>query len=239
MVGVGQPRGARADPRDRPGDVLEPLTRRAMGEGRDLGQRARRRRARRRLRWRHRARAVPPHGPACHTAPRPASGPGGRCSTGSRATIAERAGSDPRESFVARQLGGPRDHVARKVGEEAVEVLLARAGQRRRWSARSPTSGSTRWCCWPATGSIRWRRSPSSRAALDVRLTLGRSSAASRATVASATRPASANSTPTSTRPSRGSRKATRTATPGIRASPRRAAGAPRGCPAPGPARAA
>ena len=40
--------------------------------------------------------------------------------------------------------------------------MLADAGVGRARVARSPTSGSTRCCCWPATGSTRWRRSPSS-----------------------------------------------------------------------------
>jgi phosphoribosyl-AMP cyclohydrolase / phosphoribosyl-ATP pyrophosphohydrolase len=69
-----------------------------------------------------------PHGPACHTGDETCFGPGRALLDRLALTIAERAGSDPRESFVARQLGGPREHVARKVGEEAVEVLLAPAG---------------------------------------------------------------------------------------------------------------
>jgi phosphoribosyl-ATP pyrophosphohydrolase/phosphoribosyl-AMP cyclohydrolase len=69
-----------------------------------------------------------PRGPACHTGAETCFGPGRALLDRLAATIAERAGSDPRESFVARQLGGPRDHAARKVGEEAVEVLLAPAG---------------------------------------------------------------------------------------------------------------
>jgi phosphoribosyl-ATP pyrophosphohydrolase/phosphoribosyl-AMP cyclohydrolase len=68
-----------------------------------------------------------PHGPACHTGADTCFGPGRALLDRLAATIAERAGADPRESFVARQLGGPRDHAARKVGEEAVEVLLAPA----------------------------------------------------------------------------------------------------------------
>jgi phosphoribosyl-ATP pyrophosphohydrolase len=35
--------------------------------------------------------------------------------------------ADASESYTARILGGPREHVARKVGEEAVETLLAPA----------------------------------------------------------------------------------------------------------------
>jgi phosphoribosyl-ATP pyrophosphohydrolase/phosphoribosyl-AMP cyclohydrolase len=68
-----------------------------------------------------------PRGPACHTGTETCFGPGRALFDTLARTIRERAGSDPRESFVARQLGGPREHVARKVGEEAVEVLLAPA----------------------------------------------------------------------------------------------------------------
>ena len=67
-------------------------------------------------------------GPACHTGAETCFGPGRASLDMLAQTIRSRAGSDPRESFVARQLGGPREHAARKVGEEAVEVLLATAG---------------------------------------------------------------------------------------------------------------
>jgi phosphoribosyl-AMP cyclohydrolase / phosphoribosyl-ATP pyrophosphohydrolase len=69
-----------------------------------------------------------PRGPACHTGAETCFGPGRAFLDRLAQTIRERQGSDPRESFVARQLGGPREHAARKVGEEAVEVLLAAAG---------------------------------------------------------------------------------------------------------------
>jgi phosphoribosyl-ATP pyrophosphohydrolase/phosphoribosyl-AMP cyclohydrolase len=68
-----------------------------------------------------------PRGPACHTGAQTCFGPGRAFLDRLAQTIRERQGSDPRESFVARQLGGPRDHATRKVGEEAVEVLLAPA----------------------------------------------------------------------------------------------------------------
>jgi phosphoribosyl-ATP pyrophosphohydrolase/phosphoribosyl-AMP cyclohydrolase len=68
-----------------------------------------------------------PHGPACHTGDATCFGPGRALLDSLAGTIRERAEADPRESFVARQLGGPREHVARKVGEEAIEVLLAPA----------------------------------------------------------------------------------------------------------------
>ncbi len=68
-----------------------------------------------------------PRGPACHTGAETCFGPARAFLDRLARTIEARRGSDPRESFVARQLGGPRDHAARKVGEEAVEVLLAPA----------------------------------------------------------------------------------------------------------------
>jgi phosphoribosyl-AMP cyclohydrolase / phosphoribosyl-ATP pyrophosphohydrolase len=69
-----------------------------------------------------------PRGPACHTGDETCFGAGRALVERLAQTIRDRQGSDPRESFVARQLGGPREHAARKVGEEAVEVLLAPPG---------------------------------------------------------------------------------------------------------------
>ena len=72
-----------------------------------------------------------PRGPACHTGAETCFGPGRAALDVLAQTINARAGIGPaRESFVARQLGGPREHVARKVGEEAVEVLLRDRGER-------------------------------------------------------------------------------------------------------------
>ncbi len=66
-----------------------------------------------------------PHGPACHTGEATCFGPR-RSLPGRLADDLEaRRGADPRDSYVARMLGAPREHVARKVGEEAVETLLA------------------------------------------------------------------------------------------------------------------
>jgi phosphoribosyl-AMP cyclohydrolase / phosphoribosyl-ATP pyrophosphohydrolase len=71
---------------------------------------------------------VLPSGPACHTGDETCWGertsfPGllGR-------TIVQRRDADPASSYVARLLNGPREHAARKVGEEATEVLLAVPG---------------------------------------------------------------------------------------------------------------
>jgi phosphoribosyl-ATP pyrophosphohydrolase/phosphoribosyl-AMP cyclohydrolase len=72
---------------------------------------------------------VVPRGPACHTGATACFGEGaGGVLTALAATLAERRDADPRESYTARFLHGPREHAARKVGEEAVEVLLAAPG---------------------------------------------------------------------------------------------------------------
>ncbi len=74
--------------------------------------------------------ASSPRGPACHTgsAPASASRRRRRPRPSSRPRIAARRDADPQESYTARFLHGPREHAARKVGEEAVEVLLAPPG---------------------------------------------------------------------------------------------------------------
>lgn len=69
-----------------------------------------------------------PTGPACHTGSPTCFGERTAFPWALERTIAERASGDPQESYVARMLGGPRVHVARKVGEEAVEVLLDEPG---------------------------------------------------------------------------------------------------------------
>jgi phosphoribosyl-ATP pyrophosphohydrolase/phosphoribosyl-AMP cyclohydrolase len=71
---------------------------------------------------------VVPSGPACHTGSETCWGER-RSLPGSLArTIVARRDADPASSYVARLLGGPREHAARKVGEEATEVLLAVPG---------------------------------------------------------------------------------------------------------------
>jgi len=72
---------------------------------------------------------VVPRGPACHTGSRSCFGDDGGGVLGELAsTLAARRDADPRESYAARFLHGPREHAARKVGEEAVEALLAPPG---------------------------------------------------------------------------------------------------------------
>jgi phosphoribosyl-AMP cyclohydrolase / phosphoribosyl-ATP pyrophosphohydrolase len=71
---------------------------------------------------------VLPAGPACHTGSETCWGER-RAFPGALArTIESRRGADPQTSYVARLLNGPREHAARKVGEEATEVLLAEPG---------------------------------------------------------------------------------------------------------------
>jgi phosphoribosyl-ATP pyrophosphohydrolase/phosphoribosyl-AMP cyclohydrolase len=78
---------------------------------------------------------VRPAGPACHTGADTCFGPRrGDPRPGVlaelRDVIAERAVAAPAESYVARALAAPRDSAQRKVGEEAVEVLLAPAASK-------------------------------------------------------------------------------------------------------------
>jgi phosphoribosyl-AMP cyclohydrolase / phosphoribosyl-ATP pyrophosphohydrolase len=71
---------------------------------------------------------VIPRGPACHTGTETCWGER-RAFPGTLArTIEARRDADPATSYVARLLNGPREHAARKVGEEATEVLLAEPG---------------------------------------------------------------------------------------------------------------
>ena len=68
-------------------------------------------------------------GPACHTGAATCFGAGGGGVLGRLARDDRGAGRRrPATTYVARMLRGPREHVARKVGEEAVEVLLAVPG---------------------------------------------------------------------------------------------------------------
>jgi phosphoribosyl-ATP pyrophosphohydrolase/phosphoribosyl-AMP cyclohydrolase len=76
---------------------------------------------------------VHPSGPACHTGEETCFGPrrGDRrlgVLSDLAGVIDARRAADPAESYVAGMLGGDRERPQRKVGEEAVEVLLAAAG---------------------------------------------------------------------------------------------------------------
>ena len=118
---------------------------------------------------------VDPTGPTCHRGTRSCFDPEGRAGRAHArqgfawledlwATIEARATDRPAGSYTTTLLDGGVDAVARKVTEEATEVLLAAkddatARSRRRRSrprrgqpsqARPPTSCTTRWCCWPS-----------------------------------------------------------------------------------------
>jgi phosphoribosyl-ATP pyrophosphohydrolase/phosphoribosyl-AMP cyclohydrolase len=69
-----------------------------------------------------------PRGPACHTGTATCFGPRTAFPARLGALIEERRNADAVGSYTARLLGGPRAHAARKVGEEAVETLLADPG---------------------------------------------------------------------------------------------------------------
>ena len=71
---------------------------------------------------------VVPHGPACHTGSETCWGERRSFPAALARTIEARREADPGTSYVARLLNGPREHAARKVGEEATEVLLAEPG---------------------------------------------------------------------------------------------------------------
>jgi phosphoribosyl-ATP pyrophosphohydrolase/phosphoribosyl-AMP cyclohydrolase len=71
---------------------------------------------------------VIPRGPACHTGSETCWGERTSFPAALARTIEARRDADPEGSYVARLLNGPREHAARKVGEEATEVLLAVPG---------------------------------------------------------------------------------------------------------------
>ncbi len=71
---------------------------------------------------------VIPSGPACHTGSETCWGVRASFPAALARTIEARRDADPSESYVARLLHGPREHAARKIGEEATEVLLAVPG---------------------------------------------------------------------------------------------------------------
>ena len=56
---------------------------------------------------------------------RPAAGPGDDTLARLAATIAARRGGDPDRSYVARLLARGEDGILKKVGEEAVETVMA------------------------------------------------------------------------------------------------------------------
>ena len=71
---------------------------------------------------------VLPAGPACHTGEDTCWGERRSVPGALARTILQRRAADPAKSYVARLLHAPREHAARKVGEEATEVLLEQPG---------------------------------------------------------------------------------------------------------------
>ena len=76
---------------------------------------------------------VEPHGPACHTGARTCFGEdsptaGGMLEELAR-VVADRTKAAPADSYTARLLAKGQDHVLKKIGEEATEVVLAAKGQ--------------------------------------------------------------------------------------------------------------
>ena len=69
-----------------------------------------------------------PAGPTCHTGAASCFDNGAPVLAELRDVIAERAESGEEGSYVAGLLAGERERAQRKVGEEAVEVLLAEPG---------------------------------------------------------------------------------------------------------------
>jgi len=69
-----------------------------------------------------------PAGPACHTGAESCFGDCAPLLGELADVIAERAGADGEGSYVAGLLNDARERAQRKVGEEAVEVLLAEPG---------------------------------------------------------------------------------------------------------------
>ena len=69
--------------------------------------------------------SVHPDGPACHTGTRSCFSAPAILLDQLQTTIHERNLSRPRGSYTAQLLNGGRAHILRKVGEEAIEVIVA------------------------------------------------------------------------------------------------------------------
>ena len=164
-VRLGQPRGGRAHARDRPRLVLEPLARRAVGEGRDQRQRARDRRRERRLR---RRRAALPRHPERARVPhrqRDLLGRARELPGGARAHDRGAPRRPIRASRTSRACCTARASTPRARSARRRPRCCSRRPARTSRSARWPTSCSTRSCCSRATAAIRSTSSRSSRAA--------------------------------------------------------------------------
>lgn len=76
---------------------------------------------------------VDPEGPACHTGSRTCFGEDGPTAAGVldelQRVIVQREGAAPDSSYTARLFAKGPDHVLKKIGEEATEVVLAAKGE--------------------------------------------------------------------------------------------------------------
>jgi phosphoribosyl-ATP pyrophosphohydrolase/phosphoribosyl-AMP cyclohydrolase len=76
---------------------------------------------------------VQPEGPACHTGARTCFGDTTPTAAGIleelRRVIADREHAAPEDSYTARLLKKGLDHTLKKIGEEAIEVILAAKGE--------------------------------------------------------------------------------------------------------------
>lgn len=76
---------------------------------------------------------VDPEGPACHTGARTCFGEGAGTAAGVldevRRVVSERARTRPEGSYTSTLLAKGLDHVLKKVGEEATEVVIAAKGE--------------------------------------------------------------------------------------------------------------
>lgn len=76
---------------------------------------------------------VDPEGPACHTGARTCFGEGAQTAAGVldevHRVISERARTRPEGSYTSTLLAKGLDHVLKKVGEEATEVVIAAKGE--------------------------------------------------------------------------------------------------------------
>ena len=76
---------------------------------------------------------VDPEGPACHTGSRTCFGEDGPTAAGVldelQRVIVQREGAAPDSSYTARLFAKGPDHVLKKIGEEATEVVIAAKGE--------------------------------------------------------------------------------------------------------------
>ena len=128
MLAWAEPRGGGADAGHRRGVVLEPLAAAALAQGGDLGEHPGGGRVTADCDGDALLVRARPAGPACHRGTRTCFEPNpAQLELGwlGRLSMRERPPRDPAESYTARLLAGGVDRIAQKVGEEAVEVVIA------------------------------------------------------------------------------------------------------------------